>query len=91
MCRSIVNLRGEEPAAPEEVHDAALQYVRKISGYRVPSKANEEVFAAAVAEVAAASRRLLDGLVTPAGAKPPKMARSREVARAKRAEAGRQT
>ena len=91
MCRSIVNLRGEEAATPEEVRDAALQYVRKISGYRVPSKANEEVFAAAVAEITEASQRLLDGLVTPPGARPPKLARSREVARAKRAQAAGRT
>lgn len=88
MCRSIVNLRGTDRATPEEVRDAALQYVRKISGYRVPSKANEAVFAAAVDQVAAASQRLLDGLVAPPGARPPKLARSREVARAKRAAAG---
>lgn len=72
MCRSIQQLRGAEPpATPDEVRDAALQYVRKISGYRVPSAANEEVFAAAVDEVAAATRRLLDGLVVGPGSKPP--------------------
>jgi hypothetical protein len=63
MCRSITTLRGAEPT-PDEVEAAALQYVRKLSGYRVPSKANAEVFEAAVREVAEASRRLLDGLVT---------------------------
>ena len=52
--------RGSVPE--EEVYEAALQFIRKISGYRVPSKANREAFDAAVAEVAEASRRLLDGL-----------------------------
>jgi hypothetical protein len=85
MCRSIVNLRGEEAASNEEVRNAALQYVRKISGYNKPSKANEAVFEHAVAEVAAATQHLLDGLVTPPGARPPAMARSRIVAREKRA------
>jgi hypothetical protein len=85
MCRSIVNLRGEETASNEEVRNAALQYVRKISGYNKPSKANEAVFEQAVAEVAAATQRLLDGLVTPPGARPPAMARSRIVAREKAA------
>ena len=74
MCRSIVTLRGAEPASDEEVRAAALQFVRKVSGYRTPSKANAEVFDAAVAEVAGSVRRLLDGLVTPrtaAAARPP--------------------
>jgi hypothetical protein len=83
MCRSIVTLRGEEPATSAEVTAAALQFVRKISGFRVPSKANEEVFAHAVSEIAAASQRLLDGLEVRPGAKPPAMARSRIVAREK--------
>lgn len=64
MCRSIQQLRGADPpATDEEVRDAALQYVRKLSGYRKPSAANEEVFDAAVEEVARATRQLLDGLV----------------------------
>ena len=83
MCRSIVTLRGEEAATSTEVTAAALQYVRKISGYRVPSRANEETFAVAVHDVATATQRLLDSLVTPPGARPPAMARSRVVARAK--------
>jgi hypothetical protein len=83
MCRSIVTLRGEEAATSDEVRSAAVQYVRKISGYSKPSKANEAVFEQAVADVAAATQRLLDGLVTPAGARPPAMARSRIVAREK--------
>ena len=63
MCRSIKTLRrADEPATDEEITAAALQFVRKISGFRVPSRANEEVFDDAVGEVAAASRRLLSSL-----------------------------
>ena len=63
MCRSIVSLRSAgEPASAEEIHAAALQYVRKVSGYRQPSRANEEVFSRAVEEVAGATARLLAGL-----------------------------
>jgi hypothetical protein len=70
MCRNIRTLHNyEPPATAEEVHDAALQYVRKISGGTKPSKANEAAFARAVEEVAAATTRLLSGLVTSA---PPK-------------------
>lgn len=70
MCRSIQQLRGAEPpATPTEVREAALQYVRKISGYRVPSKTNAAVFEAAVDEIAAATQRLLDGLVVAPGSK----------------------
>lgn len=61
MCRSIKTLRGTEPTT-EEVRAAALQFVRKVSGYRVPSRANEAVFTAAVDEVEAAAARLLGGL-----------------------------
>jgi hypothetical protein len=85
MCRSIVTLRGEEPATDDEVAAAALQFVRKISGYRAPSSANREVFDRAVREITAASRHLLDELVAPPGGRPPAMARSRVVAREKRA------
>jgi hypothetical protein len=61
MCRSIKTLRRpEEPATDEEIHAAALQFVRKVSGYRQPSKANAEAFQAAVGEIARASRKLLD-------------------------------
>jgi hypothetical protein len=63
MCRSIKTLRSPEPVAEEEVRAAALQYVRKISGFRKPSRVNEEVFEAAVAEITEASQRLLDSLV----------------------------
>jgi hypothetical protein len=83
MCRSIVTLRGEEAATADEVVAAARQYVRKISGFRTPSKANVAVFEDAVADIAAVTQRLLDGLVVPAGSRPPAMARSRVVARAK--------
>jgi len=70
MCRNIHTLFNyEPPATADEIRDAALQYVRKISGSTKPSRANEEAFAAAVDEVAAATQRLLDSLVTTA---PPK-------------------
>ena len=63
MCRNIQRLRGAEPPATDaEIHDAALQFVRKISGYRTPSVANTGAFETAVGDVAAAVRRLLDGL-----------------------------
>ncbi len=79
MCRSIVTLRGTPPASDEEVRAAALQFVRKVSGYRVPSRANAEVFDRAVAEVAGSVRRLLDDLVTPRGrsSSPPAPERAR--------------
>jgi hypothetical protein len=61
MCRSIVTLRRPTgPATDEEVRAAALQYVRKISGYRTPSRRNEGAFERAVTEIAASSRALLD-------------------------------
>jgi len=63
MCRSIKTLRGAEPPATDhDVRAAALQFVRKLSGYRAPSNANREVFDTAVDEVALAAERLLDGL-----------------------------
>jgi hypothetical protein len=64
MCRSILTLRGPEPTSDEQISAAALQYVRKISGYRAPSEANRATFEQAVSEVARATRDLLDGLVT---------------------------
>ncbi|TFD47203.1 DUF2277 domain-containing protein [Cryobacterium frigoriphilum] len=74
MCRNIHTLHNFEPAATDdEVHAAALQYVRKISGTTKPSKANAEAFDRAVAEIAHVSRHLLEDLVSNA---PPK---SREV------------
>jgi len=79
MCRNIQTLFNfDPPANDEEVQAAALQYVRKISGYTEPSQANEAAFERAVAEVTDVSRRLLDSLVTTA---PP---RDREVEAAKR-------
>jgi hypothetical protein len=78
MCRNIRTLHNFEPPATEvEVNAAALQYVRKISGYTKPSQANEEAFAEAVSAVAAASMKLLGQLTTAA---PPK---DREVEAAK--------
>ncbi len=63
MCRSIKTLRGAEPPADDDdAHAAALQFVRKISGYRAPSKANQLAFDSAVQEVTAATTRLLEGL-----------------------------
>lgn len=67
MCRNIRQLHNyEPPATSEEVSAAALQYVRKVSGSTTPSRANEEAFAVAVREVAAATQRLLDALTTAA-------------------------
>jgi hypothetical protein len=78
MCRNIRTLHNfEPPATRDEVHAAALQYVRKVSGATRPSQANQAAFDAAVAEVAAATARLLDKLTTTA---PPK---DREVEAAK--------
>jgi hypothetical protein len=78
MCRNIHTLHNFEPAATnDEVHAAALQYVRKVSGSTKPSKANAEAFDRAVAEIAHITRHLLDDLVTTA---PPK---NREVEAAK--------
>lgn len=63
MCRSIKTLRRQdEPATDDEIAAAALQFVRKVSGFRKPSRANEEAFDAAVDEIAEASRRLLDSM-----------------------------
>jgi hypothetical protein len=67
MCRNIKTLHNfEPPATEEEIAAAALQYVRKVSGTQKPSKANEAAFARAVAEVSAATSRLLSQLVTTA-------------------------
>jgi hypothetical protein len=79
MCRNIRTLYNfEPPATTEEIEAAALQYVRKITGFTKPSAANEAAFAAAVAEVSAASTRLLSSLQTTAAPK------DREVEAAKR-------
>lgn len=81
MCRNIRTLYNfEPPATEEEVHDAALQFVRKISGFTKPSQQNAEAFERAVDEISAASRRLLAELVTTAAPK------DREVEAAKRRE-----
>ena len=86
MCRNIRTLHNfEPPASSAEVEAAALQYVRKISGFTKPSRANEEAFARAVAEVAAISAQLLAELQTNA---PPKD-RETEAAKARAAAAKR--
>jgi hypothetical protein len=70
MCRNIHTLFNyEPPATAEEVRDASLQYVRKVSGFTKPSRANEEAFDRAVDDVVAATQRLLDALVTSAAPK----------------------
>ena len=70
MCRNIKTLANfEPPATQDEVHASALQFVRKLSGTTKPSRANEEAFNAAVEEVTAAARKLIDSLTTNA---PPK-------------------
>jgi hypothetical protein len=83
MCRNIHTLFNfDPPATAEEVYDASLQYVRKISGFTKPSHANEEAFQRAVDEVAAATQRLLDGLVTTAAPKDREVEAARRRARA---------
>jgi hypothetical protein len=63
MCRSIKQLRREgDPVTEQEIQEAALQFVRKVSGYRQPSRANAPAFEAAVEEITEASRRLLDAV-----------------------------
>lgn len=75
MCRNIHTLYNfEPPATHEEIHAAALQYVRKVSGFTKPSQANQQAFDEAVAAVSKASAELLGQLVTNA---PPRTARSR--------------
>jgi len=83
MCRNIHTLFNFEPPATEdEVRGAALQYVRKISGFSKPSQANEQAFEAAVDEVAAATQRLIDALVTNAEPKDREVEAERARARA---------
>ena len=85
MCRNIRTLHNfEPPATDDEVHAAALQYVRKISGFTKPSQANEAVFDAAVDEVADATRRLIDALVTNAAPKDREVEAERARERAKK-------
>jgi hypothetical protein len=63
MCRNIKQLRNsEQPVTEMEIREAALQYVRKVSGYRKPSRANEEIFNIAVEEIALATQKLLGDL-----------------------------
>lgn len=86
MCRNIRMLHNfEPPASDDEIRAAALQFVRKISGFSAPSRANEAAFERAVDEVAAASRRLLAGLTTAAAPRDraTEAARARERARAR--------
>jgi hypothetical protein len=83
MCRNIHTLFNyEPPATDEEVRDASLQYVRKISGFTKPSQANAEAFELAVDEVAEATRRLVDALVTNAAPKNREVEAERARARA---------
>ncbi len=80
MCRNIKTLFNfDPPVTPEEVRDASLQFVRKISGFNKPSKPNEAAFATAIDEIAAASMRLLRSLETTAAPK----SREEEAAKAK--------
>jgi hypothetical protein len=82
MCRNIQTLFNFEPeATDDEIRNASLQYVRKISGFTKPSRVNEEAFARAVDEVSAATRRLVDGLVTAAPAKDREVEAERRKAR----------
>jgi hypothetical protein len=85
MCRNIRTLYNfDPPATDEEVRAAAVQYVRKISGFTKPSQANEEPFNRAVEAVAAVSRQLIDELVTNAPAKDREEERAKARARAEK-------
>ncbi len=65
MCRSIKKLRrADQAATDQEMHEAALQFVRKVSGYRVPSRANQATFDLAIEEIAASTKKLLSHLET---------------------------
>jgi hypothetical protein len=80
MCRNIKTLYNfDPPVTDEEIHDAALQFVRKISGFNKPSKANQAAFLTAVEEITAISKKLLDSLETNAPAKN----RAEEIAKAR--------
>jgi hypothetical protein len=80
MCRNIKTLYNFDPPVTDgEIHDAALQFVRKISGFNKPSKANQAAFLTAVEEITAISKKLLDSLETNAPAKN----RAEEIARAR--------
>ena len=83
MCRNIRTLFNfEPPATDEEVKAASLQFVRKVSGFNAPSRANEEAFHRAVEEVAEAARRLVDSLVTSSPARDREMEAAKAKARA---------
>ncbi|MFL5969709.1 MAG: DUF2277 domain-containing protein [Gaiellaceae bacterium] len=83
MCRNIHTLFNfEPPATQDEVREAALQYVRKVSGFTKPSRANEETFNRGVDEVAAATQRLIDSLATTAAPKDRELEAERARARA---------
>jgi hypothetical protein len=85
MCRNIQTLFNfDPPATEEEVRDASLQYVRKISGFTKPSKANEKAFARAVDDVAEATSRLLASLVTTAAPRDREVEAARRRARAEK-------
>ena len=85
MCRNIHTLYNFEPPATEdEIRGAALQYVRKVSGFTKPSQANESAFDAAVDEVADATRRLIASLVTAAAPKDREVEAERARERAKK-------
>lgn len=89
MCRNIRPLHNfEPPASRDEVHAAALQYVRKVAGSTKPSRANEAAYAAAVAKVAEATEELLDSLVTSAPPKDREVEAARRRARAQARYAG---
>jgi hypothetical protein len=80
MCRNIKPLFNfDPPVTPEEIHNASLQFVRKITGFHKPSKANEEAFQAAIEEIAGVSARLIHSLETTARPK----SREEEAAKAK--------
>lgn len=90
MCRSIKPLSNlEPPATPDEVTSAAVQYVRKLAGSRVPSQANRAAFDRAVAEVARSTQRLLDELVTAAPARDRAVEAAKARARYERTAVGR--
>ncbi len=83
MCRNIHTLFNyEPPATDEEVRDAALQYVRKVSGFTKPSQANAEAFECAVDEISASTKRLIDALVTNAAPKDREVEAEKKRARA---------
>lgn len=78
MCRSIQQLRGAQPPATnDEIRDAALQFVRKVSGYRTPSRVNAPPFAAAVDDIAAVTVRLLEELDVAPGSRVPDLVQRR--------------